>query len=108
VSNNNSTGGTLHATATESIAARNQYGFWIQTTQSTPASFTLVRSVAANNGRGLSSELLPAIMVIAGSTISDNAEGYRASNNGVIQSFGDNTIVGNPTNTGSLTPILPH
>jgi hypothetical protein len=107
VYNNSATGGTIHATATESVAAGNQYGFFVQSTTGTAVGLNVVGSVAANNTIvGVVATGTNATMTIESSTVSDNAKSWYVTTGGVINSLQDNHILGNTSsNVGSLTPI---
>ena len=98
---------TINATVADSVAAGNgQAGFTsITTSGKAPASFMVFHSVAANNGTGVSAAGPGATVSIANSTLTGNATGWVVFPSGIVNSYGDNYIDGNGTNTGSLTPI---
>ncbi|MEA2904860.1 MAG: hypothetical protein QOI12_2247 [Alphaproteobacteria bacterium] len=100
------TTGTVNAVASESVAARNGgSGFRAVDFGPSSATFSLFLSVAANNGVGISANNLGATLRVAHSMVTGNIHGWDASNSAVIESFGDNYIAGNGTNTGVLTSV---
>ncbi|MEA2904859.1 MAG: hypothetical protein QOI12_2246 [Alphaproteobacteria bacterium] len=100
------TTGRVDATASESVAARNALtGFFANGSGPSATTFSLFQSVAANNGTGISAANANAILRAAHSMVTGNIHGWSASSSGVIESFGDNYIAGNGTNTGVLTSV---
>jgi hypothetical protein len=90
--------GTINVTVTDSASANNaNYGFFIRSTAGhASTSLMVVRSVAANNGIGLNAEGgATATLWVSQSTVTGNGSSWVAGGGGILQSFGDNNIVGN-------------
>jgi hypothetical protein len=66
----------------------------------------LFHSVAANNDTGVQAQGASATIRLANSTVTGNANGWAVFTGGIVDSYGDNYIDGNGSNTGSLTPIV--
>jgi len=64
--------------------------------------------VLSNNvGAGLGATFNGGIASIGGSTVTGNGVGLEAANGGILESFSDNLVRGNTTNTaGPLLPIF--
>jgi len=97
---------TVNATVSDSVAAGNFDGF-VSASQSgsAPTSVMVFHSVAANNSTGVAVTGTGATLRLANSTVTGNTNGWTATTSGVVDSYGDNYIDGNGSNTGSLTPI---
>jgi hypothetical protein len=67
--------------------------------------FAIFDSLISNNSTGLNINGTSTIVTIGHSNITWNTNGYIVTNPAVLQSFGDNTIVGNGSNAGTLTPV---
>ena len=98
--------GTLSATVSDSVAARNGGAGFFAASSSGSALTTLMlfHSVAANNGVGLLAQGAGATLRAAQSMVTGNASGWSISGGltpGVIQSYGDNYIDGNGSNEGA-------
>ena len=98
---------TVNATVSESVAAGNgMVGFYSATQSgSAPTRLMVFHSVAANNGTGIAAFGIGGTLRLANSTVTGNTYGWQVQTSGVVDSYGDNYIDGNGTNTGSLTPI---
>jgi hypothetical protein len=99
VTGENSTG-TVKATASESVAARNGVVgiFAASASGHAPTTLTVVRSVSANNGYGLYATDANATLRVANSTVTGNTNGWAADFGGAVQSYGNNSIDGNTIN----------
>jgi hypothetical protein len=86
--------GAISATITDSIAAANQFGI-VAITDAGKAETTImvVRSVLSNNEQAL---LSGGRILIGQSVVTGNRYVYGVGPNGIVQSFGDNYIGGNP------------
>jgi hypothetical protein len=93
----------IHVTASDSVAAGNSGAGFAATSSSANAILTVSHSVAANNGVGIQSTNL-SLLTIAQSTVAGNTHGWQVLS-GTIQSYGDNFIFDNGSNTGSLTKV---
>jgi hypothetical protein len=67
--------------------------------------FTIFDSLISNNYTGLNINGASTIVTVGHSNITWNTYAYTLGSPAVIQSFGDNAIVGNGGNAGSLTPV---
>jgi hypothetical protein len=98
--------GPVIATATDCIASANvNVGFGIQNLELGGPQFvdlSLVRSVAANNGTGLSALGMNVNMFVAGTAISENVDGMI----GAVLSFGDNKVYRNGNNE-TFSAVVP-
>ena len=98
--------GVLYADAADSVTANNQTGFAVSTTLTTASTtLMLVRSVAANNGVGLSVSGDPANLWLGNSSVHGNTLAWSAPNSGRLFSYGDNNINGN-ANDGPLPQVV--
>jgi hypothetical protein len=101
-----SSGGTINATMSESVASRNGYGVSINSISGEPeTTLTLFHSVVANNGNGIASNGANATLTVAQSMVTGNTSAGWNITGSVAQSYGDNYFNGNGANTGSLTLI---
>ena len=92
-------GSTANVTMTDSVSSNNNYGV------GSSASAVMVRnSTLSSNAIGLTADQ-SAIVRIGQSTITANGVGSTATNGGLVQSYGNNNIVGNTSN-GTLTSTL--
>jgi len=92
-------GATANVTVTDSVSSNNNYGV------GSSASAVMVRnSTLSSNAVGLTADQ-SAIVRIGQSTITANGVGSTATNGGLVQSYGNNNIVGNTSN-GTLTSTL--
>jgi hypothetical protein len=88
-------GGTINASVTDSVAANNAgVGFLVASTTTTPAGLMVVRSLAANNGTGLSAQGANATLRLTQSTVTGNTTSWSAPA-AILRSYGDNNIDGN-------------
>ena len=97
--------GTLRATAVDSVARNNLYGFVANGSAVVPVfpTFTLVNAKAVDNADGVTSQ--GSTVILAKSTISGNSSrGFVITFGPGIQSFGDNYII-DTSNHGSLTSV---
>ena len=104
--NNNATGaradGTgnagVHLSVYNSVSSGNAYGGYVAFTPAGGPSVAVMvdKSTSAyNGGNGLNANGANASLLVGRSIISGNGDAAAASNGGVIQSYGDNDIVGN-------------
>jgi hypothetical protein len=101
-----STGTSVDASVTESVAAKNRNIGYVAVTNTVPTTLTLVRSIAANNSKGIFAHSAGATVRLASSAvIANSTNGWWTDTGGVIATYGDNYIDGNGANIGSLTPI---
>jgi len=92
-------GSTANVTMTDSVSSNNNYGV------GSSASAVMVRnSTLSSNAVGLTADQ-SAIVRIGQSTITANGVGSTATNGGLVQSYGNNNIVGNTSN-GTLSSTL--
>jgi hypothetical protein len=90
---------TANVTITDSVSSNNDYGI------GGGGSAVMVRnSTLSSNAIGLTADQ-SAIVRIGQSTITANGTGSTATNGGLVQSYGNNNIVGNTSN-GTLTSTL--
>lgn len=90
---------TANVTVTDSVSSNNDYGI------GGGGSAVMVRnSTLSSNAVGLTADQ-SAIVRIGQSTITANGVGSTATNGGLVQSYGNNNIVGNTSN-GTLTSTL--
>jgi hypothetical protein len=100
--------GKLDVTASHSVAAHNGTGMLLNTeTFRAPTTLLVNRSAANNNGTGLriGNGGSNAIIQIAQTTVSANTTGISFNLPSAIQSYGDNYMLSNTNNSGSLTSI---
>jgi hypothetical protein len=99
--------GTVNATVSDSVAARNSaVGFFAySTTGQAPATLVLFHSVAANNFYGIGANGVGATLRAAQSVVTGNTVGRSATTSGVVASYGNNYIDGNGSDVGVLTPV---
>ncbi|MEA2989846.1 MAG: hypothetical protein QOG83_2557 [Alphaproteobacteria bacterium] len=100
--------GAINVTVADSVAARNNSaGFAVlSNTLQAPTTLSLFHSVSANNGVGIQADGAGAKLRVAQSMVTGNAtNGWIASGGGLLQSYGDNYIDGNGSNTGVLTGV---
>jgi hypothetical protein len=99
--------GTVKATVSDSVAARNAEGFYaLSSPGHALTTLSLFHSVAANNGVGIVANGTGATLRAAQSMVTGNATaGWFIASSGVVASYGDNYIDGNGPNSGSLTSI---
>jgi hypothetical protein len=79
--------------------------FAVATAGRAPTTLMVFHSVAANNNVGVTAQGTGATLNLAQSMVAGNTHGWSVTNNGVLQSYGDNYIDGNGSNTESLTPV---
>jgi Right handed beta helix region len=101
--------GAISVTVTDSVAANNfDSGFEIDSASAhSVVNLSLTQVQTAGNGTGVTASGNNATLWLAHSTVANNAAGYSAQSNGVINSYGDNYFVNNGTSTGSLTAANP-
>lgn len=99
--------GSLNATVSESVSENNAANGYYASSASGHATTTLsvFHSVSANNVNGLIASGIGATVRVAQSMITGNTHGWQALGSGVIQTYLDNYIDGNGTNTGNLTSV---
>jgi hypothetical protein len=102
----NSTG-TIAATVSESSVSGSTFGYYALTDAGHSAvQLSTFHSVATANETGLRAEGAGATITAANSMSTGNGDhAWEAVNSGVVQSYGDNYFVGNPTDSGSPTPV---
>jgi hypothetical protein len=66
---------------------------------------TVIRSVSANNGTGISAANNNGIVRVGQSTVAGNDNGWLAENGGTLQSYGDNYVNGNGANEGAVSGV---
>ena len=100
--------GTINATASDSVAARNNGGFYVLSAAGqAQTTFSLFHSVAADNLNGIVAQTTNAGLRIAQSMVTGNSgAGWLALSGGVIATYQDSYINGNGPNVGSLTPLV--
>jgi hypothetical protein len=102
--------GTIDATVANSVSANNgQSGVTSASdTGKATTTLTLIRSVVANNGAaGLTATNVPtAILRVGQSAVTGNAATRLVVGNAVIQSFGDNYVVGNADGDPALPTLV--
>jgi hypothetical protein len=99
--------GTLTLAVTDSaIANSGSYGIGVQSAPGdSNVNVTVTRSQIEGSGTsGLLADGMNATLWLAQSTVAGNVAGYTASHSGVINTFGDNSIV-DTYNVGGLTPV---
>jgi hypothetical protein len=99
--------GTLNVTVSESVSENNAANGYYASSASGHATTTLsvFHSVSASNVNGLVASGVGATVRVAQSMITGNAHQWQALTNGVIQTYLDNYIDTNGTNTGNLTSV---
>jgi len=96
--------GAVKGTAADSIVSNNSANGFLVSSTSAPTSLQVVRSVAANNGGGVSAQgSANAILRLRQSTITGNGASWFVTGGGIVRSYGDNNIDGN----GDLDPAPP-
>jgi hypothetical protein len=98
--------GTLDATVYESVAAHNiANGFYASSASGhSTTTLSVFHSVSADNkANGLAATGVGATLRAAQSMVTGNGHGWLLQSSGVIQTYGDNYIDGNGSNTGILT-----
>jgi len=85
--------GTINATVVDSVAAKSLYGF--RNSSLMPITLMVVRSVAANNGTGVSATGSAATVRVGQSVVTGNAVGLQALAGAALLSYGDNNVDGN-------------
>lgn len=99
-------GNLFNATVSDSVAANNDVGFEAGSVGATPT-LMVVNSQAVNNATGVQSNGLGATVLLAGDTITGNTfAAFRATSSGVINSFGNNYIKGNPGGDGGAITLV--
>jgi hypothetical protein len=101
--------GVIHAVVADSIAAGNSLvGFFARTNPgSADTNIMVVRSVAADNGTGLSVDGTGAVLRIGQSAVTGNAASWtNPSALGLLVSYGDNNINGNGDGDPAPIPIV--
>ena len=89
-----------------SVSSNNAYGGYVAFTPSGGPAVTVIvdSSTASNNAsNGLNANGTGATLLVGRSIVSGNATSVATSNGGVLQSYGDNDIAGNTTNTFPTT-----
>jgi hypothetical protein len=95
-------GSTLNATVGDSVAAVNGIGVQANTVVGhATTSLMVVRSVFANNGKGIVAT--STFLRVAQSTVTGNNVSWEADQLALFQSFGDNNVIGN----GDGDPVMP-
>jgi len=94
--------GAINVTVAESVAAGNGGSGFLTLTApgNSPVTLMLFHSVAANNPFGATAQGGGAVVNLAQSMVTGNANGWRTFDGGVVQSYGDNYIDGNAANQG--------
>ena len=90
----NTNGGRLKATVSDSVAAGNGYvGIYVNSNATNAAILlTVVRSVAANNGTGIYVNGDFGVIQLANSTVTGNETNYSQNGSSKLYSYGDNNI----------------
>jgi hypothetical protein len=101
-----STGGSITATVSESVASGNNTGLQVSSTSGEPVTnVTVFHSVLANNQSGIATNGANATVSLAQSVVTGNTGNGWNISSGVIQTYQDNYFNDNGTNVGSLTNI---
>jgi len=95
--------GTVKTTEADSVAANNGGDGFTVSSVSGAASLMVVRSVAANNGAGISADGASATLRVGQSAVTGNTTSWSFPNGGTLRSYGDNNIDGN----GDGDPAAP-
>lgn len=97
----------VNATVADSAANNNRdYGIRISSAGG-PGTLMVVNSQAVNNGTGVASEGAAATMLLSGNTVTGNtAAAFFSGMGGVINSFGNNSIKGNPGGDGGAITLV--
>ncbi len=99
-------GGSFYATVVDSLAAGNNTGFFVGSLANT-SKLMVVNSQAVNNLTGVLSYGGAATLLLAGDTITGNTTAaFTAQSGGVINSFGNNNIKGNPGGDGGAITLV--
>ncbi|MGH6846709.1 MAG: right-handed parallel beta-helix repeat-containing protein [Methylocella sp.] len=103
------TGASLNVTIVDSEASNNggRGVFANSASGAAPTSVMLRNVVVSNNGTGLDAEGSNATLRVGHSVITGNTFGVGAGG-GILDSYADNDIDGNTTNSGVLTTIPTH
>jgi hypothetical protein len=97
------TTGALKATASDSVAFNNGGpGFSAVSSANTKVNFHVFRSVSTSNDTGVAADA-NGLLVVSESLVSLNTNGYSATANGFVVSYGDNDFWYNNSNIGVLT-----
>jgi hypothetical protein len=97
--------GIIRVGVTDSVAANNfNTGFSVQSA-GTFVILGLTHAAAVGNGNGIEANGQNTSISLAQSTLTGNFGNFDVSNGGVILTFGDNYIVGNGTELGTLTSV---
>jgi Right handed beta helix region len=99
--------GTINATVEDSVAGGNAAsGFRVFSgAASAAASLMVARSVAANNGAGISASGAKATLRVGQSAVTGNALSWQVTSSAVLRSYGDNNIDGNGDGDPAPTTI---
>jgi len=100
----NSSTGKIDATAADSVAANNGDSGFRADSSSAATKFTVVRSLSANNFRGLVAQGPSPILWVAQSTVTGNTAAWTAEGGGGVFSYGDNNMEGNAFSAFPPTP----
>jgi hypothetical protein len=104
IAGNGGSTATVNAVATDSLAVKNNAAGYTVVSAGPQATLMLVRSLAADSGNeGISAVNANASLRIGQSTLTGNARTWFTVGGGLLQSFGDNYIVGNLDGD----PVLP-
>jgi len=97
--------GSVQATVSDSVAARNGVGLYLNTDSSHALTNLIVfHSVVAYNTNGVFANGTGGVISLANSTVTGNSYSWVAQN-GVVASYGDNYFNNNDGFSGSLTPF---
>ncbi|MEA2904637.1 MAG: hypothetical protein QOI12_2024 [Alphaproteobacteria bacterium] len=102
-----SVSGPIDATATNCVAAGNDFAGFHTDNDGSPVRLTVVDSVSAYNGAGIHISDLDSRARVGGTTVTGNGVGWQATGGGIIETYGDNFVHGNAVGEGTMTPISP-
>jgi hypothetical protein len=98
--------GALNMTVVDSISTKSPGdGIRANSLQGAVTVLTVIRSVSAGNGTGISAANGNATVRVGQSTVTGNASGWLAEGGGTLQSYGGNHVNGNSTNEGAI-PLI--
>jgi hypothetical protein len=100
--------GVLKMTVSDSVSTGSPgSGIRANSLLGSTTTLTVVRSVSANNGTGISAANSNALVRVGQSTITGNTNGWLAENGATLQSYGDNYVNGNSANEGVVPGVSP-
>lgn len=98
--------GTINVTVANSAVSNNSTGIAAGTTMGAAMTqVTVSNSVVSNNVTGVADDGVNSFIHLAKNTITGNTTAFNVSDNGTLDSFGDNYITGNTDNGGAI-PLI--